>query len=312
MSKTSVSKKIVTDDDYDIVYDNRNIIKKIPISISRVKSKKDMNIMKSVITLTFGDMAENHKGMEQIGKMVDVGEGFKLSDFIKIKEKMEKLDRIEGVEIYDLCKLGEIDEKMRDSTMSDGAYIMVIRNGVNAILGDLGEGGDKDEFFDEQASLNVDKKAFMYGRVVNKNARWNLCFDDKGKDPDYENGKGRVIAFSDVPITKRIVDSMEYYFGEKTRDLKGEGNYYYDISKCGIGFHGDGERRKVLAIRLGGSLDIHYQWHKDGEEVGKRIVVPLNGGDIYLMNEKAVGTDWKKKKIYTLRHAAGCDKFTKK
>ena len=250
--------------------------------------------------------------MEQLGKMVDVGKGFKLSDFKKIKEKMEKIVGVGEIEIYDLCKLGGFDEKICDEMCKDGAYLMVIRNGVNAILGDLGNGGDKDELFEEQANLNVDKKAFMYGRVVNKNARWNLCFDDKGKEPNYENGKGRVVAFSDVPITKRIVDSMPYYFGDKTSDLKGEGNYYYDVRKCGIGFHGDSERRKVLAIRLGGELDIHYQWHKDGEKVGKRIIVPLSGGDIYLMNEKAVGTDWKKKKIYTLRHATGCDKFVKK
>jgi hypothetical protein len=29
------------------------------------------------------------------------------------------------------------------------------------------------------------------------------------------------------------------------------------------------------------------------------------------MSDKAVGNDWKKKTIYTLRHAAGCEKFTK-
>ena len=34
---------------------------------------------------------------------------------------------------------------------------------------------------------------------------------------------------------------------------------------------------------------------------------------MYIMSEKAVGTDWKKKNIYTLRHSAGLDntKFTK-
>ncbi len=30
------------------------------------------------------------------------------------------------------------------------------------------------DLFQGQAALNVDKKAFMYGRVVNKHARWNL------------------------------------------------------------------------------------------------------------------------------------------
>ena len=28
------------------------------------------------------------------------------------------------------------------------------------------------------------------------------------------------------------------------------------------------------------------------------------------MSEKSVGTDWKKKNIYTLRHATGSDKYT--
>ncbi len=86
---------------------------------------------------------------------------------------------------------------------------------------------------------------------------------------------------------------------------------YYDNSKCGIGFHGDGERRKVIALRLGDSLPICYQWFKDGNPCGNRQDIIINGGDIYIMSEKAVGTDWKKKKIWTLRHAAGCSKFIK-
>jgi hypothetical protein len=32
-----------------------------------------MNSKKSTITLTFGDMAENHVGMEKLGSMVDKG-----------------------------------------------------------------------------------------------------------------------------------------------------------------------------------------------------------------------------------------------
>lgn len=261
-----------------------------------------MNISTSVITLTFGDQAENHVGMEQLGKLVDVGQGFNKNDLEQIKDKMESLGAV--VELHNLSNNDENKEE---------ASLLVIRNGVNTILKDLGLDEEKYnhiQMFNEQSSLNVDKKAFMYGRVVNKNARWNLCFDEKGNEPEYENGKGRIIAFDDVPITNAVMNAFPTYFGEKARDLKGEGNYYFDIQKCGIGFHGDSERRKVIAVRLGGSLDMHYQWFKDGKPVGERIIVPLNGGDIYIMSEKAVGTDWKRKKVYTLRHATGCKKFT--
>lgn len=35
----------------------------------------------------------------------------------------------------------------------------------------------------------------------------------------------------------------------------------------------------------------------------------VNDGDIYVMSDKAVGYDWKKKTINTLRHAAGAEKY---
>ena len=113
----------------------------------------------------------------------------------------------------------------------------------------------------EQKALNWDKKAKIYGRVVNKQARWNLCYDDKPSEPDYEIGKGRVIALNDVPKLNSLREKIKEYFGPKAQDLKVEGNYY-DVRKCGIGFHGDSERRKVIGDRLGNAdLPLYYQWY---------------------------------------------------
>lgn len=85
------------------------------------------------------------------------------------------------------------------------------------------------------------------------------------------------------------------------------------MKKCGIGFHGDGERKKVIALRLatGKCEPIQYQWFLKGKPIGKRAIVELEDRDIYIMSEKAVGSDWKKKNTATLRHATGCEKFTK-
>ena len=41
------------------------------------------------------------------------------------------------------------------------------------------------------------------------------------------------------------------------------------------------------------------------------MVVDLEPGDVYIMSETAVGTNWKRMTVLTLRHATGCDKFTK-
>lgn len=258
-----------------------------------------MDQLKSTITLTFGDQAENHIGMQQMGERVAEGEGFQWEDLEVIYNRLEALGAT--VERYDLHD----NEPELDLP---SAYLLVIRNAVSFFLPE--EKDAHEACFQEQAALPVDKKAYMYGRVVQKHARWNLCFDNQSQEPNYPKGRGRVIAFEDIPLTHRIIDQFPIYFGEKARHLKGEGNYYYDTRTCGIGYHGDSERRKVIALRLGAPLSIYYQWYRHGAPVGYTMEIPLNGGDMYLMSEKAVGTDWKKSSIYTLRHATGAKKFT--
>ena len=54
---------------------------------------------------------------------------------------------------------------------------------------------------------------------------------------------------------------------------------------------------------------MRFQWFKDGMPIGNSIDLALNDGDVYIMSEKAVGADWKLRSKYTLRHAAGADKY---
>ena len=44
--------------------------------------------------------------------------------------------------------------------------------------------------------------------------------------------------------------------------------------------------------------------------MGERVKVQLRHGDMYIMSEKATGSDWKCSSFLTLRHAAGCERFT--
>lgn len=262
----------------------------------------------SIVTLTLGDQAENHAGMEKIGKLAQKGDGFNVEDLYNIKNKLEEIGCICEIIALDLYQeLTEIDVSIEPP---EEAYVLIIRDGVNKILHNCSEYTHTD-MFQEHIQLEVDKKAWMRGRVVNKHARWNLCFDDVSREPDYDNKKGRIIGYDDIHITTTLLTQINHYFGEKATDLKVEGNYYYDTNACGIGFHGDSERRKVIGIRLGNGLStpLHFQWYINTKPVGDRIILPLNGGDMYVMSEKAVGTDWKQKKTYTLRHATGSDKY---
>jgi|694.fasta_scaffold12263_13 hypothetical protein len=263
-----------------------------------------MTKLKSAITITLGDQAENHKGMQIIGKMADCG-------FTN-----EELERAKNIFEQEGCSCEFVDLKERlistwkneDLIEIEDASVLIVRGAVTHILSKVGF--DADYIFEEQANLDVDRKAFMYGRVVEKSARYNLCFDDTEQEPDYENKKGRIIPYNDVPLTRYVRHMLPVYLGEKARNLAGEGNYYFDSSKCGIGWHGDSERKRVVAMRLGASIPLAYQWHYRGKRIGDTIMfADVNHGDLYVMSEKASGWDWKRKLKPTLRHAAGCDKF---
>jgi alkylated DNA repair dioxygenase AlkB len=165
-----------------------------------------------------------------------------------------------------------------------------------------------------QAELNElewDTKAPMRGRVVNKRARFNLCFADHAQEPDYENYKGRIIPWEEAVLLGTLRNEIQTALMLNPNSLVAEGNLYYDPSKCGIGFHGDAERRLVVGVRIGEPMKLCYEWYHRFERIGERFEIELDGGDLYVMGDKAVGHDWKKSSILTLRHAAGCAKYTK-
>lgn len=198
-----------------------------------------MDIKTSAITITFGDQAENHAKMQCIGKMAPSG--------FTIEELGAAAAAFEAAHYK--CELVYLNEALPEDTEGVPAAVLIIRNGLKAFC-------VPDALFTEQAALDVDKKAKMYGRVVNKHARHNLCFAPASQEPNYEEGRGRIIAFKDVPKTNAIRENLSTFLGKKGKGLMAEGNYYYDAETCGIGWHGDSERKIVVAVRLGVGVGI--------------------------------------------------------
>ena len=244
-------------------------------------------------TLTFGDRAENEKGMQIIGTAAARG--------VSIQELEAYQHRLRGMGIDSkVVDLGQLIEAKVPT-----AAVLVIPEGVTKILGE----GAALEMLKELDSMPKDKTSLMYGRVVKKHARHNNCMADYDQKPRIAKGKGTVVKFEDYPVTKRLRDTLTRELDAPT-PLVGELNHYFDSAKCGIGFHGDAERRLVVGVRLGkgsNGLPLKFQWHRAKKAVGKEGRLVLNQGDIYIMSEKAVGTDWLRSSIYTLRHAAGKD-----
>lgn len=243
----------------------------------------------STITITFGDRAENHTGMQIIGE--DAKEGFSNEDLVTIYYNLVKFGM--KPQFYDLQKIlpGPSVEQSRK------ASIIVIPNMIDA--------EEAKEMFSELVDLDWDKKAFMRGRVVNKKARYNLIFSDCDQEPEYQTGKGRIINIQRTPLLQRMQKRLPSLFGEKASNLVAEGNYYYDNKICGIGYHGDAERKITIGLRLGNRLPLYFRWYQKGKPCSPEAQIMINSGSLYIMSNVALGRDWKKRNIMTLRHAAG-------
>lgn len=259
-----------------------------------------MQFNKPCVTLTFGEQVENHVGMQTIGQLAE--NGLTIHHLKTIKKHFQKMNiQCQWINLNDALPLAL-------QTKAKKAVVLVVRNGLNAILAEIGK--NSKDMLNEQLQLNWDTFARMYNRVVRKTARYNLCYADEPQEPNYPEGRGRVVAFQTVPYTHYVKQWFTRLLADLNVDLKAEGNMYYDTKQCGIGFHGDSERKIVIAVRLGQTMSLHYRWFFKNKIVGDRVKLKLADGDIYLMSEKATGNDWKKRNLLTLRHAAGAVKYT--
>ncbi len=249
-----------------------------------------------VMTLTGSASGENGKGMEILGNPNERGYTF---------EEMRKCMNLFEDAGY-TCEFIHLHEKLPLSIRDEAekAYVLVVRNGVSLLT-------DPDELFEELLKKSWDRKKWIRGSVKNSIARWNTMFvAGKTQEPDYGAKKGSVHDIDEISQLSEVQKKLRNLLGKKADNLLFEGNLYYDPSKCGIGFHGDGERKCVAALRLGGTMPLVFEWFRWSKPVGARVEISLNHGDFYVMSEKAVGCDWLKKKKLTLRHAAGCSKYT--
>lgn len=275
------------------IKNNTGDIKQAKLLLKRLK-KEQIITDNITYTYTFSESVENHIGMEQLGKKAKHGLSVEY-----LTELSKKLPNAELIKLEYPGKEKHSKAFKASDTYNTSACILVIRNGLNNLIDDVYG------LRNYTKNLPIDKKFWhdKKKKVLNKEARWNLCFADFSQQPDYLKGKGTVIDFKDNRDLQKIRSRLQEMFNIET--LLAELNYYYDIKKTGIGYHGDGERRIVIGMRLGSSMNLKYQWYYKTMPVGKGIEIILNEGDIYAMSDKAVGYDWKTQNIPTLRHAAG-------
>ena len=279
------------------------------------------------ISLTMAPGGENHRGNQLIGRMPVKGEGFKHSDISLMAEQMQQ----NGYEI-ELLNLNEMsgNATIKELCAEDQGRLLIVRNWMNkATTTKIYDECTADQWDSKYLDPNKYRSEIVNGeekrirgRVMNKIARTNLCYvAGIEQEPEYLEGKGRIVDLNTKSTLSREVDLLRNELNDALKQGNSdskveinvvEGNRYYDLKKTGIGFHGDTERVVVICLTIGGgdNYPMRFNWFKGNMPVGNSIDIRLNDGDLYIMSEKAVGADWKLSGKYTLRHSAGCDKYT--
>ena len=289
------------------------------------------------MSLTMAPGGENNRGMEIIGRMPFKGEGFTASDIEGLGPYFKGLCPLikddNPVAVLDLNALSLNDDIDGLENDVDQARVLILRD---YMANWHGAQGWTQEVYKELAAKRWDaeyldpnkyrteivdgKEVKVRGKRMNKRARTNLCFvDDREQAPAVYEGKGTIYDLKKMGMLRSGVEALKKQIAEgiiaidsktKVEINVVEGNRYYDLKNTGIGYHGDTERVVVICFSIGGSnYPMRWQWFKDGMPVGNQIQISLNDGDVYIMSEKAVGADWKLRKPYTLRHAAGAKKY---
>ena len=290
-------------------------------------------------SLTCAPGGENNRGMEIIGRMPVKGEGFTANDIEELAPYFRKLmngcanETIEKVSMLNLNNMSN-DKIIENLSVDDQGRVLILRDWASKTMGaqcwtkevfkELASKRWDAEYLDPnkyRTEIKNGKEIKVRGKRMNKLARTNLCFvADREQEPAVYEGKGMIYDLKKMNYLNKGVERLRQqiadgliYIGSKTKVEINvvEGNRYYNLKNTGIGFHGDTERVVVICISIGcDNYPMRWQWFKDGMPVGKSIDIKLNSGDVYIMSEKAVGADWKKKSIYTLRHSAGAKKYT--
>ena len=258
---------------------------------------RNPNIVKDSLgmCITWSDDVESGPGYKEVhSKHVVNADGFTKKDFEKL------LPNFPGSKIIALHQTDEPE-----------AYVFYAPGGALTFK-------NHKNFFKQilNVPLNkVDSWVWMFQKWLNKKARLNTNIADEDQDRDLDNKKCSVISFSDMPEVLKMRSYLNNLGLDKLKNLNAEVNYYH-VQKSGIGYHGDGERKKVFAFNYAKDNQvrhIEFQCFEGGNEVGKSVKIDLHHGDIYAMCMVASGNNWKdvmnKKGVRHWRHRAGFKEY---
>jgi hypothetical protein len=186
------------------------------------------------VSLTFANRGENEVGMQIIGVPASKLVTMEMMQAAKLQWDMgaDSSDQVHApgeAELYDLSGMVE--------GAPYGAGVLVLRGFAQRLLGDDAPAQIEHELQMQAESGKVDTKALMRGEVKNKVARHNNVMADFDQAPDHASGRGTVVNMRDYPFIDALAAQAAVWM-QQDNPLICEQNRYYDVTSCGIGWHG--------------------------------------------------------------------------
>ena len=212
-------------------------------------AKKEAKPLNPTWSLTVGNGGENHTGMEFLGNLRKKGQGWDLDRLLYAKGILENVFG-KTVELHNLNEACLEGVTIPEASKPNDAYLMIVRDFLTPEV--------HEAFKAEMKSYEWDRKYWDTRRqkVLNKLARANVCYGKTGRVANYKEGKGTIIGYDQSPLVGKLLQTVEILM--KDQDLIVEGNQYDDVSKNGIGPHGDTERVCVSCLRVGASMPMKF------------------------------------------------------
>ena len=160
-----------------------------------VKSAKPKMPTKRTMTLTFSTGVENHRGNQVMEVPGADTTGLSAAEMRILQQMLEQQDI--------KCELIDLNLLLPSETKADSASLLVARNAVSILTGE-----SNDDLFEELSDRKWDSKCIMYKRVVNKLMRENICITDQAQAPCYEEGKGTVVPFTELPRFSKVREAI--------------------------------------------------------------------------------------------------------
>lgn len=113
--------------------------------------------------------------------------------------------------------------------------------------------------------------------------------------------------FKEFDASKKMSSELMKFTKNKISSLFGISELNYKLENCiKSSYKGTLNKKIIIGLYIGESLFFYFSWFKDDKPIGKTCRFKLNHGDIYILTDKSLGCDFRKKNIPILKHCIGC------